>query len=146
MKLNSEELILLKIEYDMSTEYATKYFYAIMTKKEQKKIDDVMDTIPNTSNQDEKDMYWDIILVDSDLKNFLENLLMKYHIDYNLIDLTEEYHNKTLDLDPEFIKEIDDYVNKILDVNKVLDRINKVGIKKINLFELSYLEKQSKKD
>lgn len=144
MKLDSEDLVLLKIQYDMSTDYAIQSFYNIMTKREQKKIDLITNGVPNISNQKEKEMYWDIILVDSELKSYLENILIKYKIGYKITDLTEDYYNKKLDID--FIEELDRYVNKLLTVDKVLDRISKVGMDNINLFELSYLERMSKKE
>ena len=146
IKLDSEDLVLLKIQYDMSTDYAIESFYNTMTKKEQKKIDLIINEIPNVSNQNKKEMYWDVILVDSELKSFLEDILTKYKIKYKLTDLTQDFYNKKIDLDSDFVEELEQYINKLLTVDKVLDRISKVGISNINLFELSYLDRISEKE
>ena len=146
IKLDSEDLVLLKIQYDMSTDYAIESFYNTMTKKEQKKIDLIINEIPNVSNQNKKEMYWDVILVDSELKSFLEDILTKYKIKYKLTDLTQDFYNKKIDLDSDFVEELEQYINKLLTVDKVLDRISKVGISNINLFELSYLDRISEEE
>ena len=146
IKLDSEDLVLLKIQYDMSTDYAIESFYNTMTKKEQKKIDLIINEIPNVSNQNKKEMYWDVILVDYELKSFLEDILTKYKIKYKLTDLTQDFYNKKIDLDSDFVEELEEYINKLLTVDKVLDRISKVGISNINLFELSYLDRISEKE
>lgn len=146
IKLDSEDLVLLKIQYDMSTDYAIESFYNTMTKKEQKKIDLIINEIPNVSNQNKKEMYWDVILVDSELKSFLEDILTKYKIKYKLTDLTQDFYNKKIDLDSDFVEELEEYINKLLTVDKVLDRISKVGISNINLFELSYLDRISEEE
>jgi hypothetical protein len=92
---------------------------------------------------DEK--YWDIVFMDSKVKLYLEHLLEKYGVKYNVKNITNLYLEKSKDLDKTFINEIDDFIDNILDIDKVLDKISQVGIGNIQKYELHFLERQSKK-
>ena len=58
---------------------------------------------------------------------------------------TEDYYKKSSYLDLDFIKDIDGFMDTLLTIDDVLDRINDVGLDKINLLELSFLERNSSK-
>ena len=70
--------------------------------------------------------------------------MVKHNVDYVISFICEQYYKKSKKLTEYLITQIDEYLEKILDIDKVLDRINEVGLDKINKFELKYLEKQSK--
>lgn len=143
--LNTKHLKLVRLDFNFKSKDAIDVMYDSLTREEKVNIEYITKKFPNLSNKNEEQNYWDIFLVDFELLFYLENLLVKYGVNYSVKEITNQYYKKSKILNKNLIEEIDNYLDKFLDIDIVLDRINSVGIDKINKFELSYLEKQSKK-
>jgi len=139
-----ETLKLLKITLKMETSKAGIEVINNLNSEELKFIEYLNRYLPSRSENEDDMPYWDIILVDYNIMFQLENLLVKYDVNYSIDDLTDLYYKKSKKLDSSLYYEIDIFVDNILNIDFVLDRINKVGLKNITKFELSYLERQSK--
>ena len=101
--------------------------------------------LPSRSCEQEGETYWDQIVLDEFILSYLEQILNKRKFKYTLTDITKHYYRKSKTIDKSFITEIDEFVDNLLTIDGVLDRINSVGLDKINLLELSFLERNSKK-
>ena len=140
-----ETLKLLKISLLMDSATAGTEIIDRFNSEEIKFIEYLNRFLPNRGEDKSDKPYWDIILVDYNIMFQLENLLVKYNVNYSIDDLTDLYYKKSKKIDSSLCYEIDLFIDNILNIDMVLDRINKVGIKNITKFELSYLERQSKK-
>jgi hypothetical protein len=116
-----------------------------LTDNEVKLIKFLTNELPFRSSMEDDEKYWDIVFMDSKVKLYLEHLLEKYGVKYNVKNITNLYLEKSKDVDKTFINEIDDFIDNILDIDKVLDKISQVGIGNIQKYELHFLERQSKK-
>ncbi len=139
-----ETLKLLKINLLMNSTTAGTEIIDRFNSEEIKFIEYLNRFLPNRGEDNSDKPYWDIILVDYNIMFQLENLLVKYNVNYSIDDLTDLYYKKSKKIDSSLYYEIDLFIDNILNIDFVLDRINKVGIKNITKFELSYLERQSK--
>lgn len=101
--------------------------------------------LPTRSCEEDDENYWDQILLDEFILSYLLQVLDKRKVKYFLTDITKEYYRKSDHIEDDFIDEIDEFVDGILTIDGVLDRINSVGLDKINLIELSFLERNSRK-
>ena len=144
-ELRSEDLKLIRFDFNFKSSEAYDLVYDTLNKDEKKNVGIITTKYPNRTSDSNDELYWDIMLVDSELSYYLEDILVKYGIVYTYTDITDQYIKKSKKLKKDFIEEIDNYVEKIYDVDQILDRINEVGLDKINKFELNYLQKQSKK-
>jgi hypothetical protein len=59
--------------------------------------------------------------------------------------MTNLYYEKSKEFDSVFVKEINDFIDEILDLDTILDKINSKGIENLKKYELMFLERQSKK-
>ena len=116
-----------------------------MTPQEQINTYNLSLILPTRSCEEDDENYWDQILMDEFILSYLVQILNKRKIKYFLTDITKEYYRKTDHVEDDFIDEIDEFIDGILTIDGVLDRINSVGLDKINLIELSFLERNSKK-
>ena len=116
-----------------------------MTPQEQINTYNLSLILPTRSCEEDDENYWDQILMDEFILSYLVQILNKRKIKYFLTDITKEYYRKTDHVEDDFIDEIDEFIDGILTIDSVLDRINSVGLDKINLIELSFLERNSKK-
>lgn len=101
--------------------------------------------LPTRSCEEDDENYWDQILLDEFILSYLLQVLDKRKVKYFLTDITKEYYRKSDHIEDDFIDEIDEFVDGILTIDDVLDRINSVGLDKINLIELAFLERNSRK-
>ena len=144
-ELKIENLKLIRLDFNFKPEESISIFNDL-TREEKINIEFINQRFPNTSSDYDDNKYWDIVLVDFEVLFYLENLLVKYGIVYNYKEICNLYYKQSKILNKSFIKEIDDYIDRFLNIDIVLDRINSIGIDKINKFELIYLERQSKNE
>jgi hypothetical protein len=143
--LNTKELKLIRIDYDMLVEEVNNKLVSKMSPQEQINTYNLALLLPSRSCEEEGETYWDQIVLDEFILSYLEQILNKRKIKYTLTDITKHYYRKSKTVDKSFITEIDEFVDNLLTIDGVLDRINSVGLDKINLLELSFLERNSKK-
>lgn len=143
--LNTSDLWLLKFDMNIKTAEIVNFMLEKLTDDEIKLVKYLTNELPFRSSMEDEDSYWDIVLLDSQVRMYLEHLLTKYNINYNVKDITNLYSEKSNDLDKTFIEEIDFFLDKILDTDTILDRINQVGIGNIKKYELDFLKRQSNK-
>lgn len=144
-KLRGDDLKLIRFDFNFRSSDAYDVIYDILNNDEKRNVGFITTKYPNSTSDLNDEQYWDILLLDNEVLFYLENMLVKYGIVYIITDITDQYIKKSKKLKKDFIEEIDNYVEKIYDVDQILDRINEVGLDKINKFELNYLQKQSKK-
>jgi hypothetical protein len=143
--LNTKELKLIRIDYEIMTDEINDKLISKMTPQEQINTYNLSLILPTRSCEEDDENYWDQILMDEFILSYLVQILNKRKIKYFLTDITKEYYRKTDHVEDDFIDEIDEFIDGILTIDGVLDRINSVGLDKINLIELSFLERNSKK-
>lgn len=142
------------IELKPDTLRLIRVVYPYSAEELEKKLDDVSRSdayfmysvnklVPNICFYLEEN-YREVDLVDDFLFDKLLGLLVKYNIEYEIKDITEIYFQKPHLFDQEFTDSVWLYMDKIMSVDLVLDRISKVGISKLNKFELHFLERLSK--
>lgn len=143
--LKNEELKLIRIDYGIMTEEINDKLISKMSPQEQINTYNLALILPTRSCEEDGENYWDQILMDEFILSYLIQILNKRKIKYFLTDITKEYYKKSEHVEEDFINEIDEFVDNLLTIDDVLDRINSVGLNKINLIELSFLERNSKK-
>jgi hypothetical protein len=143
--LNTKELKLVRIDYDIMTEEINDRLISKMSPQEQINTYNLSLILPTRSCEEDDENYWDQILLDEFILSYLLQVLGKRKVKYFLTDITKEYYRKSDHIEDDFIDEIDEFVDGILTIDGVLDRINSVGLDKINLIELSFLERNSRK-
>lgn len=143
--LNTKELKLVRIDYDIMTEEINDRLISKMSPQEQINTYNLSLILPTRSCEEDDENYWDQILLDEFILSYLLQVLDKRKVKYFLTDITKEYYRKSDHIEDDFIDEIDEFVDGILTIDGVLDRINSVGLDKINLIELSFLERNSRK-
>lgn len=139
--LNMTELKLVRYDFDITQEELNEKLFDSMTREEQVWAQKLTLTIPNMSSELDEDDVWDILLVDNYLLDCIDYILKKYKINYNLVDVTENYFTGDILIDEIMREEVNHYMSQFLTIDMVLDRINEVGIKNINKFEKMFLEK-----
>lgn len=143
--LNTKELKLVRIDYDIMTEEINDRLISKMSPQEQINTYNLSLILPTRSCEEDDENYWDQILLDEFILSYLLQVLDKRKVKYFLTDITKEYYRKSDHIEDDFIDEIDEFVDGILTIDGVLDRINSVGLDKINLIELAFLERNSRK-
>lgn len=144
-KLRGDDLKLIRFDFNFRSSDAYDVIYDILNNDEKRNVGFITTKYPNSTSDLNDEQYWDILLLDNEVLFYLENMLVKYGIVYTITDITDQYIKKSKKLEKDFIEKIDNYVEKLYDIDQILDRINEVGLDKINKFELNYLQKQSKK-
>jgi len=143
--LNTKEARLIRIDYELITGDLNEELLSKMSPQEQINTYNLALLLPSRSCDEDDETYWDQILVDEFILSYLEQILSKRKIKYFLTDITKDYYKKSSYFDTDFIEEIDEFMDTLLTIDDVLDRINDVGLDKINLLELSFLERNSNK-
>jgi|21_taG_2_1085346.scaffolds.fasta_scaffold15862_5 hypothetical protein len=143
--LNTKEARLIRIDYELITGDLNEELLSKMSPQEQINTYNLALLLPSRSCDEDDETYWDQILVDEFILSYLEQILSKRKIKYFLTDITKDYYKKSSYFDTDFIEEIDEFMDTLLTIDDVLDRINDVGLDKINLLELSFLERNSSK-
>jgi hypothetical protein len=143
--LDTTDLCLVRYDMNVKTVEIVNFMLEKLTDTEVKLIKFLTQEVPFRSSMEDEESYWDIIFLDSKVRVYLEHLLTKYGIRFEVSNITNLYYEKSKELDRTFIKEIDEYVDSILDTDKVLERISKFGMDNIKKYEYDFLERQSKK-
>jgi len=144
-KINAENISIVKFTTNVSTRDIIDVLLNKLTEQELKLIKLLTLELPMRSSMDDDDSYWDIVLVDDIIRLYLEDILKKYKIEYTVEDMTNLYYEKSKEFDSVFVKEINDFIDEILDLDTILDKINSRGIENLKKYELMFLERQSKK-
>lgn len=143
--LDTTDLCLIRYDMNVKTVEIVNFMLEKLTDTEVKLIKFLTQEVPFRSSMEDEESYWDIIFLDSKVRVYLEHLLTKYGIRFEVSNITNLYYEKSNELDKVFIKEIDDFIDEILDMDKVLERISNLGIDNIQKYEFDFLERQSKK-
>ena len=138
--LDTSKLRLIRFDFNMGQTELSETLFELMTREEQLWAHKMMLNVPNDSSSYVDEDVWDIFLGDDNLIDMVVFLMEKYNIDYNMVDISENYYGRDLLLDNDFITSIDDFLISNLTMDMVLDRINEVGISNINVFERTFLE------
>ena len=144
-KINTENISIVKFTTNVSTRDIIDVLLNKLTEQELKLIKLLTLELPMRSSMEDEDSYWDIVLVDDIIRLYLEDILKKYKIEYTVEDMTNLYYEKSKEFDSVFVKEINDFIDEILDLDTILDKINSRGIENLKKYELMFLERQSKK-
>ena len=144
--IDTTDLSLIKFDMNVKTAEIVNFMMEKLTDDEIKLIKFLTYEVPFRSSMEDEESYWDIIFLDSKVRVYLEHLLTKYGIRFNVMDITKLYNEKSNELEKTFIDEIDSYLDEALDTDVILERISKNGIENIHKYELNFLERQSKKD
>jgi hypothetical protein len=144
-KINTENISIVKFTTNVSTRDIIDVLLNKLTEQELKLIKLLTLELPMRSSMEDEDSYWDIVLVDDIIRLYLEDILKKYKIEYTVEDMTNLYYEKSKEFDSVFVKEINDFIDEILDLDTILDKINSKGIENLKKYELMFLERQSKK-
>jgi hypothetical protein len=144
-KINTENISIVKFTTNVSTRDIIDVLLNKLTEQELKLIKLLTLELPMRSSMEDEDSYWDIVLVDDIIRLYLEDILKKYNIEYTVEDMTNLYYEKSKEFDSVFVKEINDFIDEILDLDTILDKINSRGIENLKKYELMFLERQSKK-
>jgi hypothetical protein len=144
-KINAENIAIVKFTTSVSTRDIIDVLLNKLTDEELKLIKLLTLELPMRSSMEDEDSYWDIVLVDDIIRLYLEDILKKYKIEYTVEDMTNLYYEKSKEFDSVFVKEINDFIDEILDLDTILDKINSRGIENLKKYELMFLERQSKK-
>jgi hypothetical protein len=144
-KINAENIAIVKFTTSVSTRDIIDVLLNKLTDEELKLIKLLTLELPMRSSMEDEDSYWDIVLVDDIIRLYLEDILKKYNIEYTVEDMTNLYYEKSKEFDSVFVKEINDFIDEILDLDTILDKINSRGIENLKKYELMFLERQSKK-
>ena len=144
-KINAENISIVKFTTNVSTRDIIDVLLNKLTEQELKLIKLLTLELPMRSSMEDEDSYWDIVLVDDIIRLYLEDILKKYKIEYTVEDMTNLYYEKSKEFDSVFVKEINDFIDEILDLDTILDKINSRGIENLKKYELMFLERQSKK-
>ena len=144
-KINVENLALVKFTTVVNTRDIIDVLLNKLTDEELKLIKLLTTKLPMRSSMDDEDSYWDILLVDDIIKLYLEDILKKYKIEYSVQDVTNLYYEKSKEFDNAFIEEINDFIDKHLDLDKVLDKISLKGLENLEKYEVDFLNRMSKK-
>ena len=139
--LKSESLLFLKIDYPYSEEEIEQKISSI-TKKEGAFLTIVNQSIP-ILNWFHKNGYSEIELIDVDVFNDLKHLLQKYGFQYSVTDLTNELINNSDIINPLFKNYVIEYIDRLMDVDSILDRLKIHGRDGLNPFEMFYLNRLS---
>ena len=117
--LNTKHLKLVRLDFNFKSKDAIDVMYDSLTREEKVNIEYITKKFPNLSNENEEQNYWDIFLVDFELLFYLENLLVKYGVNYSVKEITNQYYKKSKILNKNLIEEIDNYLDKFLDIDIV---------------------------
>lgn len=138
--LDTTQLKLVRFDFDLDHSEIGDTLFDVMTREEQIWVYKMMLSVPNDSSSYPDDDVWDIFLTDDSLLDYVIDLFEKYNIEYQMVDISENYYRKDILLSDFLMDSIGVYLNQNLTLDMVLDRINQVGINGINVFEKSFLE------
>ena len=139
--LNLSEYKIIKYFYTLTNQELTKELWDKMTYDETRWVIKLTLGGVNESSEENGKPAWDIFFIDPVLENDVNNILLKYNIEYVIEDLTEFLINDLNKFDGDFIKKLNSFLDQNLTVDDVLDNIIEVGMENISIFEKYYLTK-----
>lgn len=132
---------IIKYSYTLSNDGLTEELWEKMDSQEVRwatKL--VMDSVCASSTGDDNPA-WDIFFTEIKLEDRINQMLLKYNIEYVMEDITDFLIKDINKFEIDFIKKLDEYLDGILTTDDILDNIIEVGIDKMSIFEKYYLDK-----
>ena len=112
----------------------------VLTIKDSITIVNLLGNVPSQGSPDKYVHNWDMVLLDEESRDTIELILYKNDVGFTLVDMTKEYHKESSSIPDKLTKDIDEYFKYTLDLDEVLDRIHKVGVENITIFERVFLD------
>lgn len=138
----SDKLMLVKIDYPY-TEEELEDKLSSLTKLEGAFITAMSQSLPFHCWYHSKG-YSEIDLIDQEVFQDLKYLLHKYNVEYQVTDLSEDLISNSTKINHSFKFEVIEFIDRIMHVDEILDRLHVVGRNRLNPFELLYLDRYSK--
>ena len=82
-KFDSNNLSLVRFDMDVKTADIVEIILDNLTKEEMDMVMYLTYNTPFISSTEDDESYWDIIFLDSEVKNCIETILKKYNVDAN---------------------------------------------------------------
>jgi hypothetical protein len=139
--MNLSELKLVKFQYLLNPDEVDDFLATNMTKKQREWAQKVSETVPSDSSSEDSGKAWDVFLADDDMLKQIEKFIKEIGLSFHKIDLSEEYCKNEGIADSILQNKIRRFLETNYSIDYILDRINEVGIKNLNVFEKFYLEK-----
>ena len=139
--MNLSELKLVKFQYLLNPDEVDDFLATNMTKKQREWAQKVSETVPSDSSSEDSGKAWDVFLADDDMLKQIEKFIKEIGLSFHKIDLSEEYCKNEGIADSILQNKIRRFLETNYSIDYILDRINEVGIKNLNVFENFYLEK-----
>ena len=139
--MNLSEIKLVKFQYLLNPDEVDDFLATNMTKKQREWAQKVSETVPSDSSSEDSGKAWDVFLADDDMLKQIEKFIKEIGLSFHKIDLSEEYCKNEGIADSILQNKIRRFLETNYSIDYILDRINEVGIKNLNVFENFYLEK-----
>lgn len=139
--MNLSELKLVKFQYLLTPDEVDDFLATNMTKKQREWAQKVSETVPSDSSSEDSGKAWDVFLADDDMLKQIEKFIKEIGLSFDKIDLSNEYCKNEAIADSILQNKIRSFLETNYSIDYILDRINEVGIKNLNVFENFYLEK-----
>jgi hypothetical protein len=139
--MDLSELKLVKFQYLLTPDEVDDFLATNMTKKQREWAQKVSETVPSDSSSEDSGKAWDVFLADDDMLKQIEKFIKEIGLSFDKIDLSNEYCKNEAIADSILQNKIRSFLETNYSVDYILDRINEVGIKNLNVFENFYLEK-----
>ena len=139
--MNLSELKLVKFQYLLNPDEVDDFLATNMTKKQREWAQKVSETVPSDSSSEDSGKAWDVFLADDDMIKQIEKFIKEIGLSFDKIDLSNEYCKNEAITDSILQNKIRSFLETNYSIDYILDRINEVGIKNLNVFENFYLEK-----
>jgi hypothetical protein len=139
--MNLSEIKLVKFQYLLNPDEVDDFLATNMTKKQREWAQKVSETVPSDSSSSDSGKAWDVFLADDDMIVQIEKFIKEIGLTYHKVDLSEEYCKNEGITDIVLQNKIRRFLETNYSIDYILDRINEVGIKNLNVFENFYLEK-----
>ena len=94
--LDTSKLRLIRFDFNMGQTELSETLFELMTREEQLWAHKMMLNVPNDSSSYVDEDVWDIFLGDDNLIDMVVFLMEKYNIDYNMVDISENYYGRDL--------------------------------------------------
>jgi hypothetical protein len=141
--MNLSELKLVKFQYLLNPDEVDDFLATNMTKKQREWAQKVSETVPSDSSSEDSGKAWDVFLADDDMLKQIEKFIKEIGLSFHKIDLSDEFCKNEGIVDTVLQNKIKRFLEINYSIDYILDRINEVGIKNLNVFENFYLEKYS---
>jgi hypothetical protein len=139
--MNLSQIKLVKFQYLLNPDEVDEFLANNMTRKQREWAQKVSEEVPSDSSSEDSGKAWDVFLADDDMLNQIEDFIKEIGLSFHKIDLSEEYCRNEGIADIVLKNKIRSFLETNYSIDYILDRINEVGIKNLNVFENFYLEK-----